>query len=368
MKKIAYVGVDYHVKSITAAVYLSEERSFLETTHLNNDDKVISRYMKKLSQQFDLRICYEASGSGYTFQRKMRALGLHCDVIAPSLTPCKPGERRKNDFRDAKKLAQHYAHGLLTIIRPPTEQEESVRSLVRCRFAFKETIKRVKQQINALLLSQDHFWKRSTWTYQHRQWLRSITLSTAHLQLVQQELMAHLDYLESRLHYLEEQIAQLAGSEIYAPSVKKLRALRGIGTLTAMVLIAEITDFRRFSSPRALMAFLGLIPGEDSSAGRRTPGAITKTGNRRCRTLLVEAAQHYARKPCVSYALKKNLSQVTAPVSALAVNCMQRLHKRYWFLVCKGKLRQKAIVAVARELVGFIWALMQEPVEVAAAA
>jgi len=368
MKRIAHVGVDYHAKSITIAVYLSEEKSFLETTHLTNDDKVITKYMKKLSHQFDLRICYEASGSGYTFQRKMRGLGLHCDVIAPSLTPRKPGERRKNDFRDAKKLAQHYAHGLLTIVHPPTEQEESVRSLVRCRFAFKETIKRVKQQINALLLSQDHYWKRSKWTYQHRVWLRSITLSTGHLQLVLQELMAHLDYLESRLHYLEEQIAQLAGSEIYAPSVKKLCALRGIGTLTAMVLIVEVTDFRRFSSPRALMAFLGLIPGEDSSAGRHAPGAITKTGNRRCRTLLVEAAQHYARKPCVSYALKKNLSQVAAPVSALAVNCMQRLHKRYWFLVCKGKLRQKAIVAVARELVGFIWALMQEPVETAAAA
>ena len=155
---------------------------------------------------------------------------------------------------------------------------------MRCRFTFKETVKRVKQQINALLLSQDHFWKRSKWTYQHRVWLRSITLSTGHLQLVLQELMAHLDYLESRLHYLEEQIAQLADSEIYAPSVKRLCALRGIGTLTAMVLIVEITDFRRFSSPRALMAFLGLIPGEDSSAGHRKPGSITKAGNRRCRT------------------------------------------------------------------------------------
>jgi transposase len=217
-------------------------------------------------------------------------------------------------------------------------------------------------------LSQDHFWKRSKWTYHHRLWLRSITLPTSHLQLVLQELLAHLDYLESRLHYLEEQIKQLADSEVYAPSVKKLSVLRGIGTLTAMVLIAEITDFRRFSSPRALMAFLGLIPGEDSSDGRRKPGSITKAGNRRCRTLLVEAAQHYARKPCVSYAFKQNLSQVAAPISALAVNCMQRLHKRYWFLVCKGKMRQKAIVAVARELVGFIWALMHEPTEAAVAA
>lgn len=368
MKKVAHVGVDYHVKTITIAVYLSDEKRFLETTHLSNDDKVITKHIKKLSQHFDLRICYEASGSGYTFQRKMRALGIPCDVIAPSLAPRKPGERRKNDVRDAKRLAQHYAHGLLTLIHPPTEEEESVRSLVRCRFAFKEAVKRVKQQINALLLSQDHFWKRSKWTYHHRLWLRAITLPSSHLQLVLQEFLAHLDYLESRLHYLEQQIEQLASAAIYAPRVNKLRALRGIGTLTAMVLIAEITDFRRFASPRALMAFIGLIPGEDSSDGRRKPGSITKSGNRRCRTLLVEAAQHYARKPCVSYALKQNLSRVAAPVSALAVNCMQRLHKRYWFLVCKGKMRQKAIVAVARELVGFIWALMHEPAEAAAAA
>jgi transposase len=368
MKKVAHVGVDYHVKTKTIAVYLSDEKRFLETTHLSNDDKVITKHMKKLSQHFDLRICYEASGSGYTFQRKMRALGIPCDVIAPSLAPRKPGERRKNDVRDAKRLAQHYAHGLLTLIHPPTEEEESVRSLVRCRFAFKEAVKRVKQQINALLLSQDHFWKRSKWTYHHRLWLRAITLPSSHLQLVLQEFLAHLDYLESRLHYLEQQIEQLASAAIYAPSVNKLRALRGIGTLTAMVLIAEITDFRRFASPRALMAFIGLIPGEDSSDGRRKPGSITKSGNRRCRTVLVEAAQHYARKPCVSYALKQNLSRVAAPVSALAVNCMQRLHKRYWFLVCKGKMRQKAIVAVARELVGFIWALMHEPAEAVAAA
>ena len=128
MKKLAYVGVDYHVKTITIAVYLKEEQKYLETIRLSNADKSISKYMKKLSHQFDLRICYEASGSGYVFQRKMQALGFHCDVIAPSLAPRKPGERRKNDVRDARRLAQHYANGLLTIVHPPTLQQESVRS------------------------------------------------------------------------------------------------------------------------------------------------------------------------------------------------------------------------------------------------
>lgn len=368
MKKIAYVGVDYHVKTVTIAVYLDDEKRFLETTRLDNDDKIIARYMKKLSKQFDLRICYEASGSGYVFQRKVKALGFHCDVISPSLVPRKPGERRKNDYRDAKRLAEHYAHGLLTVVHPPTVEEESVRSLVRCRFAFKDSIKRVKQQINSLLLGQNHFWKRSKWTHHHRTWLRKLELVTPYQQLVLQEYLSQLDYLESRLQYLNVQIEQIAQSEIYAPSVKKLRSLRGIGTLTAMTLIAEITDFRRFGSPRALMAYLGLIPGEDSSGDRRKPGAITKTGNSRCRWLLIEAAQHYARKPTVSSQLKRNLAQVDAHCVAVSLKCLNRLHKRYWFLICKGKLKQKAIVAVARELVGFVWALMHEPTEVAAAA
>ena len=368
MKKIAYVGTDYHVKTITIAVYLNDEKRFLETTRLTNDDKIIAKFMKRLSKLFDLKICYEASGSGYTFQRKMHALGFHCDVIAPSLAPRKPGDRRKNDFRDAKRLAQHYAGGLLTVVHPPTQEEESVRSLIRCRFAFKQTIKRTKQQINSLLLSQDQYWKKSKWTHQHRLWLKSIELPQPHLQLVLHEYLAHLDYVESRLQHIDIQIESVAETEVYDPSVKKLRALRGIGTLTAMVLIAEITDFRRFASPRALMAFLGLIPGEDDSSERRKPCAITKAGNHRCRTLLVEAAQHYARKPYVSYSHKRTLAHVDGHTSAVAMKCMQRLHKRYWYLVLKGKTKQKSIVAVARELVGFIWALMKEPDQIPVAA
>lgn len=368
MKTLAHVGVDYHAKTVTISVYLNEEQKFLETTRLPNDDARITTFMKKLSKKYELKICYEASGSGYVFQRKMRELGLHCDVIAPSLAPKKAGDRRKNDYRDAQRLAQHYANNLLTIVHPPTQEEESVRTLIRCRFAFKEDVKRVKKQLNSLLLSHGHFWKRSKWTHHHRVWLRSIELSSKHLQLVLHEHLAHLDYLESRLTSLDSEIVQLAEIETYAPSVQKLRCLRGIGTLTAMVLIAEITDFRRFASPRALMAFLGLIPSENSSGERHKGGAITKAGNHRCRTLLVEAAQHYSRKPCVSYQMKHKLSQADAHTNTVAINCMHRLHKRYWHLQLKGKIRQQAIVAVARELVGFVWDLMQTPAELQAAA
>jgi transposase len=366
MKQVAFLGVDYHIKTITIAVYLDKEKKFYETIRLNNDDKTTKKYMKKLSTQFDLKICYEASCSGYVFQRKMQALGYHCDVIAPSLTPKKPGDRRKNDIRDAKKLAQNYANGLLTIVHPPTQEEESVRSLIRCRIAMKGSAKKAKQQINSFLLSQGCRWSKSKWTKQHHLWLSKLEMPNIYLQQVLDEYLGHLSYLESRLQYLEQQIKQIANSELYAPSVKKLRALRGIETLTAMVLIAEITDFRRFPNPRSLMAFLGLIPGEDSSDDTRKDVSITKAGNIRCRNILTESAQHYVKKPRISVKMKQLFSQVDAHSAVTAKKCMYRLHKRYWSLVMKGKARQKAIVAIARELVGFIWAIMQ-PVSCAAA-
>lgn len=359
MKQVACLGVDYHIKTITIAVYLGKEKKFYETIRLNNDDKTIKKYMKKLSIQFDLRICYEASCSGYVFQRKMQALGYHCDVIAPSLTPRKPGDRRKNDIRDAKKLAQNYANDLLTIVHPPSQEEESVRSLIRCRIAMKESAKRVKQQINSFLLSQGCRWAKSKWTKQHHLWLSELEMPNRYLQQVLDEYFSHLSYLESRLQHIEQQIEQIANSELYAPSVKKLRALRGIETLTAMILISEITDFRRFPSPRSLMAFLGLIPGEDSSDDTRKNVSITKAGNHRCRNVLTEAVQHYVTKPRLSLKMKQVLSEVDAHCAVIAQKCMYRLHKRYWSLVMKGKVRQKAIIAIARELVGFIWALMQ---------
>jgi transposase len=363
MKKIAYVGIDYHLNSLSIAVMVEGERDLHETIRLKNEDKVILKYMKKLSKEFEIKACYEASSSGYAFQRKMAAWGYECDVIAPSLIPRKRGNRRKNDFRDARDLVQNYAHGMLTIVYPPTEYEESVRSLIRCRLALKESEKRVKLQINSFLLSQGLHWGGNKWTHQHRIWLYKLKLDNNYLQQVLDEYLGHMEYLQSRVRNLDDQIEEIARSDIYAPSVKKLRAFKGIGTLAAMLLLAEITDFRRFASPRALMAFLGLIPSEDSSGDKQKGGSITKAGNHRCRTQLIESVQHYVRKPCIGPQMKHDLSHVDANSANIALKCMERLHKRYWALALKGKIRQVAITAIAREFVGFIWAMMQpEPV------
>lgn len=358
-KKIAYVGIDYHLNSLSIAVMVEGEKDFHHSIRLPNEDKVIFKYMKKLSREFKIKACYEASGSGYVFQRKMAARGYECDVIAPSLIPRKRGDRRKNDFRDARNLAQNYAHGMLSVVHPPTEQEESVRCLIRCRLAFKDAEKRVKLQINSFLLSRGVHWGGNKWTYQHRIWLYRLRLDDPYLQQILNEYLEHMHYLRSRIMNLDEQIEEIAQSSIYAPAVKKLRAFKGIGTLSAMLLIAEITDFRRFATPRALMAFLGLIPSEDSSGDRQKGGCITKAGNRRCRTQLIESVQHYVRKPCIGPQMEYDLAQVDAKSANIALKCMERLHKRYWALTLKGKARQVAITAIAREFVGFIWAMMQ---------
>jgi transposase len=359
MKKIAYIGIDYHLNSLSIAVVIEGQRKISEMIRLKNQDKVIGKYLKKLSGIFEIKACYEASTNGYAFQRKMASWGYHCDVIAPSLIPRKAGNRRKNDFRDARDLAQNYAAGMLSIVHLPSEEEEAVRSLIRCRTSFKDTHKRIKFQINSLLLSQGLRWPRSKWTFAHRKWLKDLQLSSPHLQHVLEEHLGHLQYIETRLDHLDGQIEEIALSEIYAPSVKKLRAFKGIGTLSAMILIAEITDFRRFANPRALMAFLGLIPSENSSGDKRVGGAITKAGNRRCRTQLIESVQHYVKSPHISLQMKCDLSQVDAFTANTAIKCLKRLHKRYWALTMKGKIRPVAITAIAREFVGFIWAVMQ---------
>ena len=359
MKTIAYVGIDYHVNSLSLAVMIEGQKTIHETIRIKNEDKMILKYFKKLSRNYDIKACYEASCNGYAFQRKMTSWGYNCDMIAPSLIPKKSGDHRKNDFRDALTLVKNYAAGMLSIVHPPTEQQEAVRSLIRCRMSFKDNVKRVKLQINSLLMSWDIRWTRSKWTFAHRKWLSEVQLPDIYLQEVLHEHVGHLHYLETRLGYLDKLIEDIAQSPIYAPSVKKLRAFKGLGTLSAMLLIAEITDFRRFAGPKALMAFLGLIPSENSSGDKRIDGGITKAGNRRCRTQLIESVQHYVKSPRIGLQMKKDLSQVDAETANTVIKCMNRLHKRYWNLTMKAKIRPVALTAIAREFVGFIWSVMQ---------
>lgn len=366
-KLIAYVGIDYHKNTVTVAVIIEGTNEYYDTRHMTNDDKIIRKYMKKLSKKYNIKACYEASCNGYNFHRKMNDWGFHCEVIAPSLIPKKSGDKRKNDFRDARNLAKCYSNDDLTIVHPPTEEQESVRNFIRCRISLKENAKDAKLQINSFLLTQGESWTKTRWTQQHYTWLSQLKLKDDYSQQVLSEHLGHLQYLNTRIKNLDESIATIANSEIYASSVKKLKAFKGISTFSAMLLIAEITDFRRFPNPRALMAFLGLIPSENTSGtdrqkgGITKSGGITKTGNSRCRKQLIESVQHAMKKPGISSVMKKNLQEVDAGTANIAIKCMYRLHKRFWALVARGKNNNKAKSAIAREFVGFIWAMMTQP-------
>jgi transposase len=203
------------------------------------------------------------------------------------------------------------------------------------------------------------------WSKRYLVWLSNLEMPEKYIKIILEEQLGLLNYTQARITSLDDQIKDIAQSKIYAPSVNKLRTFKGIGTLTAMILIAEITDFRRFPNARSLMAFLGLIPSENTSGEKQRPGSITKSGNSRVRKHIIEAAQHYPKATNISQQMKKDLSEVDAQSAQIAVNCMERLHKRYWHLALRGKTRSKALTAIARELVGFIWAMMQpEPIAV----
>ncbi len=365
-KAIAYVGIDYHKNTVTFAVIIEGTNEYYDTKHMANEDKILRKYMKKLSQKYEIKTCYEASCNGYNFQRKMNNWGFHCDVIAPSLIPKKSGDKRKNDFRDARNLAKCFSNGDLTVVHPPTEEQESIRNFIRCRIGLKMNAKNVKLKINSFLLTQGESWKKARWTQQHFMWLSKLKLKDDYSQQVLSEHLGHLQYLNTRIKNFDKSIENIANSKVYASSVKKLKAFKGISTFSAMLLITEITDFRRFPNPGALMAFLGLIPSENTSGvdrqkgGITKSGGITKTGNIRCRIQLIESVQHATKKPRISLVMKKNLQEVDANSANIAIKCMHRLHKRFWALVVRGKTNNKAKTAIAREFVGFIWAMMTQ--------
>lgn len=356
MKKIAYVGVDYHQAFLAVIVLPEGSGCPVQRVQLMNESKAIKKYMEKLSENYAIKACYEASSCGYVFYRQMLGWGYSCAVVAPSKIPRKPGDHVKTDFKDAENLAYQFRNGSLTFVHVPTEKEESVRALIRCRQSFKEDSKRIKMRINSLLQTQGYKYSGTNWTQSHGKWLNTLNLP-GETGKVLYEYQTHLEFLNARIEDLDGEIGKLAESAPYAKQVKALRVLRGIGTLSAMMLITEIVDFQRFPTAKSLMAYLGLTPSEHSSAASKRYGGITKAGNGACRRILIECVQHYRKKPVPTAKLRGKWAGQPADQKSIAIKCMQRLHKRYWALEHR-KPKNVALVAVAREFVGFIWSLM----------
>ncbi len=357
MKKLNYIGLDVHKKNIV----MGESRNSGEaqiTGEFPNTDGGVKRLItkfNKLSEEYELKICYEAGPCGYALKRILDAKDYNCGIIAPSLIPVTTGNRIKTDKRDAVKLARLFRAGELTFIQVPDERKESVRDLVRCRDDVMSDLKRAKQRLNHFLLRHGYHYPGTNWTEGHLQWISNLEFSDVNLKNVLLFYNNEIEFFEMQLEELDKEIHEIAKTEEYNEKVKALCAYRGIGVLTAMIIISEVIDFSRFSSPKELMAYLGMVPSEYSSGHSVRKGSITKCGNKRVRRALVEAAHHYRHHPTITKLMRKDLENTKPAFRVAPVKALKRLNKKYYSLIYRGKKVQTAAVAVGRELIGFVW-------------
>ena len=361
-KDSIFVGMDVHKASINVAVCEQGNRGPDAEWQLANEPRSVRKLIKKLKGMTSgtVKVAYEAGPCGYTLQRQLREQDIDCVVIAPSLIPVRPGEHIKTDRRDARKIAKMLQAEMLTEVHPPTLEDESVRDLTRSREDTKQDQMRARHRLGKMLLRHGFVYREgSNWTDRHRRWLKQIHFDDGISQRVFEGYVLILEQIEERLKRVDAHLVEVSQSDRYAEQVGWLCCLRGVGTVTAMTILAELHDFRRFTSPRELMSFLGLTPSEYSSSNRVRRGSITKAGNSHARRIIVEAAWHYRHRPSVNVTMRRHRSGQPAKVLAIADRAQQRLHQRY-FKLREGynKPANVAAVAVARELVGFIWAIL----------
>ena len=356
----AYIGLDAHKETIAEAVALEGRGRVESRGEIVNTRQAVAKMIKRLSEEFEgevLLFCYEAGPCGYGLYRQIIAMGHECQVVAPSLIPRKPGDRIKTDMRDARKLARLLRSGDLTAVWVPGEEQEAMRDLTRARSDFKGQEFRVRQQLNGYVLRHGHSWSagKTRWTKTHFNWLESLKFPHDWQQVVLQEYINAVRAASKRIADMTSELERALPEWSLAPVVYSLVALRGIDKLSAMVLMAELGDITRFASPKQLMCFLGLVPGERSSGNRRRQGAITKTGNRHARRMLVESAWSYRFPARQTAHLKRKAKPASSEAKEIAWKAQKRLCARYQTLVHAGKNTKVANVAVARELIGFVW-------------
>lgn len=359
-----HVGLDTSKDAIVGyAAFVNEDEDVeFKVGNLRSEVRRMVRRMKRKAEGL-VRFCYEAGAFGYELQRWIRAEGAECVVVAPSLIPRRPGERVKTDRRDAKKLCELDRAGLLTEVRPPTPDEEAARDLLRGREDLLGDLRRCRQRIKSMLLRRGLSMpgSKSSWTLTYRRWLRDLVWDHEADRLAFGDYLLSFEQAEARMKHLEAKIKEISEQDPWRQRVGWLRCLRGVDTLTAMTLLTELHGSQRFCTPRELMSYLGLVPSENSSGDKVQRGGISHAGNRHGRRVLIEAAHHYAKRPAVRGALQKRREGQPEWVLAIADKAQLRLHRRFWRLLANGKARNKVVTAVARELAGFIWAILQEP-------
>ena len=353
-----WVAIDQHKLSLVAAT-LPTSGGQPEVMRVENTERAIRRFLQRLGGAQGLAVAYEAGPGGYELHRLLSSMGVACDVIAPSLIPVRAGDRVKTDRRDAKKLVRLFRAGELSFVAPPSPMQEGLRDLVRCRDDLRCARTAARHRVAKALMRHGHIYRQGkAWTLRHRAWVESQRLADPLAQAALEHMLTHLGGLDAQIAALDQQLEQIATREPWADPVAWLCSFRGISTHTALGLLAEIGDFRRFAHPRELMSYLGLTPSEYSSGQQQHRGHITKTGNRHARRLLVEAAWHYRHRPRQSARAARLQGHVPPEVRTRAWQAQVRLQHRHRVLAEHGKRSTVANVAVARELTGFIWAAM----------
>ncbi|AHI27141.1 MULTISPECIES: IS110 family RNA-guided transposase [Acetobacteraceae] len=364
MSKLLYVGLDVHKETIS--VTTAEEGRmgticFIGT--IPNTPTDIARMAKRLNKNgHQLEFCYEAGGCGYGIYRQILELGHGCLVAAPSLIARKPGDHIKNDRRDSQKLAIQHRAGNLTPVWVPDPVHEAIRDLVRARMDAATQLTRARQQCLAFLLRHGRIYgpNKKNWTIRHRTWLGLQTFEQKPHQIVFQDYVEAVWAAQERREQLETRITTMLAEWSMAPVVDALRAMRGLDTMSAVIFMSTIGDLGRFETPRQLMAYLGLVPSEQSSGSRIWRGGITKAGNAEARRVLVEAAWSYRYPPRLASEKIQVVAKQAKAIRDIAWKAQLRLCERYRKLSATGKKPTVVVTAIARELCGFIWAIGRE--------
>jgi transposase len=364
MKKIRYVGLDVHAETIAVAVAEGGRDGEVRSLGtIANRIEPVRKLVNKLREQGEIRVCYEAGPTGYCLYWQLTQLEVECEVIAPSLIPVKASERVKTDRRDAEKLARCYRAGELTAVAVPSPEQEALRDLVRAREAATKDQLKARHRLGKFLLR--HGRKpdgMKAWTKQYLEWIKTnVRFPIKALEVTLLNYLHEVEHVAARVVHLEAAIDEAvreAPAELRAV-IEALQALRGVAQTTAATIVSELGLLQRFASPRQLMGYSGLVASEHSSGGKVQRGAITKSGNAHLRRVLVEASWSYHHRPNVTGLLlrrQKNLG-LSDEVKAIAWKAQHRLNKRYKALTAKGKNKNQVVTALARELLGFIWAI-----------
>jgi len=359
----AFVGIDVaKLKNALAIADVGREGEVRFFGEVDASDLSMRRVIQRIAGRFDhVHFCYEAGPTGYGLYRLIRSLGHECMVVAPSLIPRKPGDRVKTNRRDALGLARLLRAGELTAVWVPDKAHEAMRDLVRARAAAVETLRVHRQHVSAFMLKHGRIYPRKKgWTMRYLRWLQEQQFDHPAHQIALQEMVEAVRISKERVERLERAIEEFVPAWSLAPVVRALQTLRGVELIVAVTFATEVGDVQRFESPRQLMGYLGLVPGERSTGETVRRGGITKAGNGRIRHMLVESAWTYRHPPRVGAKKLYRLEQASPKVREIAWKAQTRLTARYRMLSVRGKKTTVVCTAIARELAGFMWAVARE--------